>query len=216
MSKSKILLLIYYLFILLFVQQLSAQPTQFGIGINITDFLIDHDIINKETIELYGIEKYPVLYMPIIVPPIRIEPEISYWHSSHAADYKERDYKISNKYTLLHLGIGIAPIIKGNSKTISYIGAKIGIDILTINSEKKSEYEDEEKTEHRTNFYIGPCLGIEYLFTSHFSLGGEFQLRYNFIGQEKTTINGKVEDNDIKIFDSLMKTKALVYFRWYF
>ena len=217
-KSTKIFICFLFCFILLvYAGALSAQSKKYGIGINVMDFFRNYDVFELIEQDISEVIKYPVLHGTIFTSQIRIEPELSYWRHSRSEEQKDIKTEKSEKMTILHIGIGVAPLLKKNSKTVSYLGVKTCIDFLSTKTESNEEiggkYETKSK---RTNFSIGPCFGTEYFVNNNLTLGGEFQIMYTSIGQQKTTFNGKNQDKNRKVSDSILKSKALVYLRWYF
>jgi len=68
-------------------------------------------------------------------------------------------------------------------------------------------YYTETEDESKMDFFIGPAVGGEYFFSEHFSLGGEIQGNFVFLGQY---------DDDSETKESMFKMKPLVFVRWYF
>ena len=77
-----------------------------------------------------------------------------------------------------------------------------GIDIGAILSSQSSSSTDRSKTD----FYIGPAIGGEYMFSDNFSLGGEIQVNYIKLGNF---------DEDSDASTSLVSTRGKIILRWY-
>ena len=94
----------------------------------------------------------------------RIEPNLGYCSGINSLG--------NHKNTFSNFRIGsifAAVYLKGSMNY--YYGIDLGI-VLTSNS-----------NDSKTDFYVGPVIGAEYLFSKYFSLGGEVQLNYISIGQ---------------------------------
>ncbi len=217
MSGSKRVISVICVLFMLLGGKISAQSNHYGIGVNAVDFLANYDLYDALEMEIFDLVEYPVLYGAIVLPSLRIDPEFSYWRYAHNVDDNRNNRSSSEKSAILHLGIGISPIIQKSSKIATYAGIKTGINFVSTKSESSGQIETgSESKSTKTNFYIGPCLGTEYLFTDNLSLGGEFQFLYTVVGEGKTTFNGEESDDDRDISDSIIKSKALIYLRWYF
>ena len=146
---------------------------------------------------------YPSFYMPIpISPGFRIEPEIGFWqHSYSSEDGRDREYS----YRVLVFGCGVFSMTN-KGKVHVYYGARLGVVHI-------SHYLDDrwnghlDRDDSKTDLRVGPAIGGEYFFANHFSLGGETQLNYTFVGQF---------DDDDDVSESLIASKTLVFVRWYF
>lgn len=122
---------------------------------------------------------FPSIYIPIIVSPkFRLEPEIGFWWLSRSG-YSS---------TILRIGWGMFSIER-KKQTNLYQGLRVGVIL-------KDDYTS------TTDIFIGPALGGEYLFSSHFSLGGEAQLNFVYC----TNADSR----------STLSTKVLSFLRWYF
>ena len=93
----------------------------------------------------------------------RIEPSLGYFSSS-------RTYNYDNDFSTFSIG---AKIATANLKVAMnyYFGIDFGI-VLSSSSDGS-----------KTDFYVGPVIGAEYMISEIFSLGGEIQLNYMSIGQ---------------------------------
>jgi hypothetical protein len=63
--------------------------------------------------------------------------------------------------------------------------------------------------ESKTDFFIGPIAGGEYMLHKDFSLGGEIQLNYISVGHYEDATN--VYDRT----ETIISTRALIFIRWY-
>jgi len=81
------------------------------------------------------------------------------------------------------------------------------LGIIQTSSYFKSPLDEWDRS--KIDFYIGPALGAEYLFTKRFSLGGEIQLNFISIGQWDGDLSAENSE-------SVVRTKPLIFVRWYF
>ena len=119
----------------------------------------------------------------------RIEPNLGYSSGINSLG--------NHKNTFSNFRIGsifAAVYLKGSMNY--YYGIDLGI-VLTSNS-----------NDSKTDFYVGPVIGAEYLFSEYFSLGGEVQLNYISIGQYGDSNSNKSQ--------SYISTKAIILLRCYF
>jgi|GEM_PF-852069 len=131
---------------------------------------------------------FPSIYIPITVSrSFRIEPEIGFWNYSTLSGTSEY------RYWILRIGLGMF-LLRGKERTGYYYGIRSSVN---LNSEPAGAGSG------KTDFFIGPALGGEYLFSKHFSLGGEAQL--NFVSYY-TNMNS----------ESSLSTKTVLFLRWYF
>jgi len=193
--------------------QAGAQTvdTRAGLGISLGKEILISDYLSITMLD------NPSFYVPIIVGgKFRIEPEFSFMSYSGSNE----EYEIESKYKTLILGLGLFPQTRVGNVDI-YYGIRLGI----MNIDYHSKYQDwdyvwdpvyqdyrevyytETEDESKMDFFIGPAVGGEYFFSEHFSLGGEIQGNFVFLGQY---------DDDSETKESMFKMKPLVFVRWYF
>ena len=170
---------------------LHAQEERSRIGIGVS--------IGKEVLAADGMQltlfDFPSFYLPISLSSnFRFEPEIGYYRYSGSGE----DWKQS--YSILSIGCGIFLMTRKGNVDI-YYGARLGL-ISTLSS---YEYTWSDGEESKTDFYVGPAIGGEYFFTKHLTLGGEIQFNYISMGQW----------DDGEDSESVIRTKPLIFVRWY-
>jgi len=169
-----------------------------GIGIAVIDLekLFELNMSN-------GSGTYATISIPIITSPgFRIEPEVGYFRASQEATISGTTYEQS--ITSWSIGTGIFPQKKFEDFTL-YYGGRVGYLSQKMVSESGTS-KDEETT---TGFYVAPAIGGEHNFSDHFSIGAEAQFVYASLTNEE---DERTYDVDI----SLMDTRGLIYFRFYF
>jgi len=215
MSKSIIILLC--LALLALAVNVSAQPVRYGIGINVMDFFKTYEVQRLLDEDFYDLLKYPVLYGTVLMPRLRIEPGFNVWRYSRDYTSPEGGYQSNSKTLISYFGLGVSGIFKRTPKNLSYAGIKLGIEMLSSKSETTStDTEKSESTSKKTDVKLGPCLGTEYFLTESLSLGGEFQIIYTFLGQERESENGQESESKGDESSSTMRSNGLIYLRWYF
>lgn len=144
--------------------------------------------LGKEYMWFGSSNVFPTFYVPIdISSKFRLEPEIGF------NLYSESFGIWDEPSSIIYLGCGIFAMSQKEKVNI-YYGARTGLIFTSYNWNGS-----------RTDFYVGPVTGGEYFLTKNFSLGGEIQVSYIFI----SLIRG--EDRA-----SQLKTKTLIFVRWYF
>ena len=217
MKRLQTLLFSFCFVVLVFTASVSAQSSKFGIGFNLIDLLRNSDPIDMTEHEITGTIKYPVLHMTVLSPTIRFDPEFSYWRHAKTTGLKGVRFKTILRQSVIHIAPGVARSINSSPKSQSYIGVKTGLDFITTKSEWANDKDGINRTQTKQlHLFIGPYLGTEYFLTQALSLGGEFQLLYTFVGQKNNKFNWKRPDEEMDISESILKSKALVYLRWYF
>jgi len=132
----------------------------------------------------------------------RFEPTFGYFSTSSSSS--SSGYTTESKSSNLRLGTVLAYANAMGSTNFYY-----GIDFGVILSSESREYNDpfvESRDESKTDFFIGPAVGGEYMFSDNFSLGGEIQINYISIG----SFDG---DSDESI--SAVSSRGKIILRWY-
>jgi len=174
---------------------LHAQEERSRIGIGVS---IGKEVLAAEGMQLTLFD-FPTFYLPISLSSnFRFEPEIGYYRYSGSGEYG----KESN--SILSIGCGIFFMTR-KGKVDIYYGARLGF-MSTSYSYRYTWNGLESDSDSKTDFYIGPAIGGEYFFTKHLTLGGEIQFNYISIGQW----------DDGEDSESAIRTKPLIFVRWYF
>ena len=177
---KKVGLMLSFIAIFLFLSfQLKAQDKEKNVGIGVS--------LSKVA---GWLSDYLTFYMPINTSSkFRLEPEIGFNLASDSLGIWNR--------TNLTVSVGCGFFaLKHKEKANIYYGARFGCLLISYRTNGRSS---------RTDFFFGPALGGEYLFSKNFSLGGEVQLIYNMIGVGEGGESA-----------SELKTKPLFFVRWYF
>ncbi|MBA7522587.1 hypothetical protein ES705_14707 [subsurface metagenome] len=198
MKKASFIMLLvvtfFYLSNFLHAQEERSQEKRSRIGFGVS--------LGKEIMEIgevYTLLDFPSFYLPIrLSPAFRIEPEIGYYRYSGS----DEDWEESR--SILSIGCGIFSVTQ-KGKVDIYYGLRLGIMRISYSYSYTWDGVDSDD-DSKTDFYIGPAIGGEYFFTDHLTLGGEIQLNYIFIGQW----------SDGEDSESVIRTKPLIFVRWYF
>ena len=148
------------------------------------------------------------IYFPLIIgSSFKLEPEFGLLRVSE----KTTDGTTSSESsaTLTRLGIGafwVAPI---RESFRAYVGPRVGI---VRNSESSRFGTGPERKMTQTNLVLELATGGEYLFSSHFSLGGEVRLTYINVGEREVTPPSPSPSQQSR---SILTTNALILLRWY-
>ena len=149
------------------------------------------------------------LYFPLIIGShFKLEPEFGLLRVSEKRIFSSTSVESST--TLTRLGIGafwIAPI---RESFRAYVGPRVGI---VWNSESSRSPGVAERKVRQTSLVLELATGGEYLFSSHFSLGGEVRLTYINVGERKVTPPPPFPSEQS---GSILTTNALIMLRWYF
>ena len=134
----------------------------------------------------------------------RFEPTFGYFSTSSSSTSSSSGYTTDSKSSNLRLGTVLAYANSMESMNFYY-----GIDFGVILSSESRDYTDpfiESRDESKTDIFIGPAVGGEYMFSDNFSLGGEIQINYISIG----SFDG---DSDESI--SAVSSRGKIILRWY-
>ncbi|MGB2697626.1 MAG: hypothetical protein WBD28_07185 [Candidatus Zixiibacteriota bacterium] len=198
MKKASLILFGIAFFLMSNPVYAQEKTPSFGIGVSMgREILMFYD---QGGVTLFD---YPSFYMPILISPgFLIEPEIGLWRHSYS---KENGTDRKTSYRVFVLGCGIFSMTN-KGKVNVYYGTRFGfVHISSCFDDRWNGHSEYDRS--KTDLRIGPAIGGEYFFADHFSLGGEAQLNYTFVGQF---------DNDDDVSESLISSKTLIFVRWYF
>jgi len=193
MKKVSFILLFMVSFFLM-SNLIHAQKKEDRIGIGVS---IGKEITFEEG--TFTLLDFPSFYVTLIgFSYFRVEPEIGYYR------YSSSDENLKSSHEILSVGCGFFYAIR-KEKVDVYFGMRLGV--IQTSSYFKSPLDEWDRS--KIDFYIGPALGGEYLFTKRFSLGGEIQLNFISIGQWDGDLSAENSE-------SVVRTKPLIFVRWYF
>jgi hypothetical protein len=171
-------------------------------------------VIGKEVMNMNGFGEpipminsvdFPTFYVPVLImPSIRVEPEFG------LLKYSTSLSGVDEKYTVMFFGAGIF-LTQWYGQVELHLGGRVNWLLGRYHHENGWEY-----TVTRIDFTWGPAIGGEYFFTKNLSLGGEVQFNFVKIGNSKTDPEVNAADNVEEAEQSPMRTKPLVFVRWYF
>lgn len=184
---------------------LTAQDsgTRFGFGVTMLQDIV---IVESEMISLPL--NFNNLACIIRGENYRIEPRIGLLTYSY-----ERTSSESNSETSAsQIRLGVAAAYENvHGPMHYYYGLNIGF-ILESESSSNS-YSTSGVDASKTDFFIGPLVGGEYMLNEDFSLGGEFQL--NYIGLGEWEDSNDTNPSDVERSTSYISTRAMIHLRWY-
>jgi opacity protein-like surface antigen len=175
----------------------QAESVKFGIGVTFNPSVVVGDNFEGPFLPV-GLGD---IYFPIIVTPqIKLEPQFGLFrfHSESA----NVDGRAEQTSTVLRVGAGLFYVLRPRASVRVYLGPRV-VFVRTSTSLQFGTFDEDDS---RTDFGLGPALGGEYLFSSHFSLGGEFQFNYLSLGAPE----------DSNIDQNVITTNGLIFLRWYF
>ena len=149
----------------------------------------------------------PTFYIPIlIIPTIRIEPEFGYLKASSSVGGIDRDV------SLMLFGGGVF-LTQWYGPVDLYFGGRFDLLKSSVHVNKPVD-----QTTTRTDLIYGPAVGGEYFFDSlkKLSIGGEIQFNFVKLGEIKGEEDRAANAGTGKIDRSIVRTKPLIFVRWYF
>ncbi len=152
------------------------------------------------------------VYFPLIIgSSFKLEPEFGLLRLAE----KTTDGTTSSESsaTLTRLGIGVFWVTPIRESFRAYVGPRVGI----VRNSESSRFDTEpERKVTQTNLVLELATGGEYLFSSHFSLGGEVRLGYINVGESKVTPAPTPMPPPVDRSESILTTNALILLRWYY
>ena len=181
----------------LFILDANAQddPMRIGFGVGYS-----------HGYTFFGGEEISVITLPIDFADFsvvirtknfRFEPTFGYFSSSYKNTINGITYESSSSN--LRLGTVLA-----YANAIASMNLYYGIDIGVILSSETSGSSSTDRS--KTDFFVGPAIGGEYMFSENFSLGGEIQINYISIGNF---------DDDSDASSTAVSTRGKIMLRWY-
>jgi len=196
-----------FLALISFISSAIGQESQVkvGIGVSVNPTAL---FSSSSSLTMFLPVGLTNIYVPIMTSAnFRLEPEAGILSFSSETSGPS-PYKTSS--TSLRLGIGLFYVKHLDSSFAFYVGPRLGI--LASSTTVRYSVDPETKTSE-TDFFIGACIGGEYSFSRHFSLGGEVQLNYISYGSPDHTPASISESTRSQ---SAFTNNALMFCRWYF
>jgi hypothetical protein len=182
--------------------QTEASNVQFGFGVSLT----------REVPTFASTEEMDIMTLPIDLANFslvikgknfRIEPSLGYFTGS--SDYSNGQYHSESSISNFRIGAVIAYNNSAIESMNFYYGIDIGVILSSLSA--SSSTSNESTDESKTDFFVGPAIGGEYMFNRHFSLGGEINLNYISVGN--------YGDSEGDNTTWLISTRGAIYVRWY-
>jgi hypothetical protein len=136
----------------------------------------------------------------------RFEPTLGYFSFSSSSTSSSSGYTSESSFSNVRLGAILAFATSKGSMNL-YYGIDIGV-ILSSESSSSSAPGSTSTDHSKTDFFVGPAIGGEYMFSDNFSLGGEIQINYISIGE----FNG---DSQTDRSESAVSSRGKIVLRWY-
>lgn len=196
---KKIFLLIFTLFT---VHVYSQDSTKVGLGVS---FGKGFSLISSGESVYYPVSLTNIYVTIDVSPTFRIEPEIGILRS-HTEYEDDGDVILESTSYNLRYGVGLL-YAQNYEDTKILVGGRVGTIHNRSTVEYSSSFGDNKDHHTRDDVYFGFSTGGEYMFSDHFSIGGEAQLNYIIVGQE---------NNNDEIHESILSTRTMVVIRFYY
>jgi len=217
--------------LLLFVVSAKAQDDRtrfgFGVGVGMNSLLGSPGEADFSALSIPA--SFANFTFVVRGKNFRLEPNFGYFSYSADRDYTRENYfGEGSTYTRnqeesssnFRVGAIIAYATAIGSTNL-YYGLNIGIILSSASRDIKetfvfngtTETETDSDKASKTDFFVGPAIGGEYMFSENFSLGGEIQINYISLGQFDWKLEEDVTKDDRTT--SLITTNAIVMLRWY-
>jgi len=206
--------------LLLFVVSANAQDDRtrvgFGVGVGMNSPLGSPD--DGDFSMLSAPASFANFTFVVRGKNFRLEPNFGYFSYSVEADraYSNGDTYLGElKSSNFRVGAVIAYATAIASLNL-YYGINIGIILSSASSEdtwRGSFTSSDSEDASKTDFFVGPAIGGEYMFSDNFSFGGEIQINYITVGQFDWELSEGTTKNDVST--TVITTNALVILRWY-
>lgn len=141
------------------------------------------------------------IYMPIdFSPRFRIEPSIRFVdsesESSQPGSFSTTNITVRTQSDALEIGLGVFGLAAIADSVRMYYGGRISyIDsktTQTITTRFANFTDVDSEKSSQDGYRIAPTLGFEYLFSDHFSIGGEAEWYYQKLDADFTLSSGGV------------------------
>ena len=197
----------------------QEKDVTFGIGVGLNPVAIVADDIT----DLFLPVGLGNIYFPLVIGNFKLEPEFGI--ARFSSSFSGAGFSRKETATALRAGIGFSYVGTTAENRARrdrqedwfrfYVGPRVGIVRLSSSSEFSGPgFPLDERSESQTNLVLELATGGEYLFSSHFSLGGEVRVSYISIGDVKETPGPPAGGGELS--ESILTTSALVLLRWYF
>ena len=132
-------------------------------------------------------------------------------------DYEEREmvnyteeYKLSGGVYIPNIGVKV--FLSDNNNLKTYLSANLSKPILSGSAENDGEKDEDFKEKIKSIKLWGTEVGfgVEYFVSDHFSLGGEFGLRYFHLKQKDTRTQSVYNGYDFEEVETSIETKYKV------
>ena len=202
--KALLAILLSLTLTILSFAQTEENNVQFGLGVSLSSELSMYRVYGEIGEQQIITQPINMANFSMIIKGsfFRFEPSIGYFTMS--SDYSEPGYTYERASSNLRLGA----VLAFNDDPIESVDFYYGVDFGFILSSysRTSNISDESRDESKTDFFIGPAVGGEYMFNRHFSLGGEINLNYISIGHY---------DYEGEASSWAISTRGLIFLRWY-
>ena len=165
------------------------------------------------SVYVYDFEELSVITLPVEFADLSVtirsknflfEPTFGYYSTSRSYT-SSAERKQETNSSNLRLGTVLA-YVNTNESLNYYYGIDLGVILASESIESNYLGSTQTSDKSKTDFFIGPAIGGEYMFSNNFSLGGEIQVNYISFGNFN-------DDSDIST--SAISSRGKIILRWY-
>jgi hypothetical protein len=209
--KSKLWLALVPLLLFAGTAQAQSDGVKVGIGVSLIQATLTPDLEGGET---FGTVALGDIFIPIhFGRSFKVEPWLGLFRFKEKTEVT--GFTSDEKVMQWRFGTGLYFMFPTSESFVPYVGPRIGL-LLTSFSDDETFNGSSDKFElSETDLQIGLALGGEYLFSEHFSLGGEVQLNYTSIGEPTIKQDG-TEVTGGSLSRNLFSNAASILARFYF
>lgn len=192
----------------------QALNPKIGIGISLNPIALFSSGSTSMTFLPVGLTN---LYLPVdMSKSLRLEPEVGIYSTSAENSYSgtaySPAYSTKSSGSITRFGFGIFYLMPADTSFHTYVGPRIGL-LLTSSELSTTLPHGTTITSDETDVFVGLAIGGEYMFSSHFSLGGEAQLNYIGLGEPSVSPASATNPTENR---HMITNNGLVFIRWYF
>ena len=194
----------------LFPLRAQENPSKIGIGVSFNPTAL---FAPGPSSSLFLPIGFTNLYLPCnISPAFRLEPEAGIFSTSTNSSSQDpySSYSSASSESMIRLGVGIFSVHTMEDGFSSYWGPRVGV---LLNSGSSSSTGNPDLKSSETDLFAGLCLGGEFAFSPHFSLGAEVQVNYVSFGQPNVTPSTGLSSTRSEY---IITNNGLVFVRWYY
>ena len=202
---------LFLIFTAFALAQAEESNVKFGFGVGVSR---DFPILINEDLEILTLPiDFANFSFVIRGKNFRIEPNLGYYTVSTDGSYEDymgETYHYETSMSNFRIGAVIAYNNSSFESMNFYYGIDVGVILSSVSTSSNYPYSgNQSNDESKTDFFIGPAIGGEYMFNRYFSLGGEINVNYISIG------NYSDGNDETDTTTWMISSRGAIYVRWY-